>query len=69
MVDTPTENGYVTDPKLQEESLVPVAHAISSHTCTRKQTLDNAIYGLATVSYKKKTHKQPIITVYLLDFR
>lgn len=54
MVGTPTENCYVTDPKLQEESLVPVAHVISSHTYTRKQTLDNAIYGLATVSYKKK---------------
>lgn len=55
MVDTPTENCYVPDPKLQEESLVPVPHVISSHTYTRKQTLDNAIYDLATVSYKKKT--------------
>lgn len=50
MIGTPTENCYVTDTKLQEGTLVPVAHAISSHTYTRKKTLDNAIYGLATVS-------------------
>lgn len=54
MISTPTENCYVTDTKLQEGSLVIVAHAISSHIYTRKHTLDNSTYGLATVSYQKK---------------